>query len=231
MPVIRPTSERFHTQIDWLDSWHSFSFGNHFDPKWVGFGPLLVINDDTVSPRRGFGMHPHRDMEIITIMVEGELQHSDSMGNTEQLRPGEVQRMSAGRGLVHSEQNASDTSCRFLQIWIVPETKGTAPSYEQKLFDYSGGWTCILDPNKNNDTMAINQNVRLWRNKLVSRQKIDWPTRIDAGKKIWMQMIDGTLQIPWLLNKGDGIGFSYPEDLPQAEAGEQGSDVLLFEIN
>lgn len=231
MPIIRSASERFHTQLDWLDSWHSFSFGSHFDSKWVGFGPLLVINDDTVSPRRGFGMHPHRDMEIITIMVEGELQHSDSMGNTEPLRLGEVQRMSAGTGLVHSEQNVSDSSCRFLQIWIVPETKGSAPSYEQKLFDYSSGWTCILDPNKNNDTMAINQNIRLWRIQLVSQQKIDWPTRIDGKKKIWMQMIDGTLQIPSLFKKGDGIGFSYPEDLPQAEAGDQGADVLLFEIN
>lgn len=230
MPTIRPASERFHTKLDWLDSWHSFSFGNHFDPKWVSFGPLLVINDDTVSPRSGFGMHPHRDMEIITIMVNGELQHSDSMGNTELLRLGEVQRMSAGKGLVHSEQNASDSVCRFLQIWIEPDTRGTPPDYEQKEFDYSGGWTCILAPNNDNGAMSINRRVRLWRNQLVSQQQFDWPTQIDGGKKIWIQMIDGSLKTPLFLKKGDGIGFSDPEVLPRADAGVEGADLLFFEI-
>ena len=230
MPNIRPASERFHTKLDWLDSWHSFSFGNHFDPKWAGFGPLLVINDDTVSPRSGFGMHPHRDMEIITIIINGELQHSDSMGNTELLRLGEVQRMSAGKGLVHSEQNVSNSFCRFLQIWIEPDTRGTSPDYEQKEFDYSHGWTCILSPNKDNGAMAINRKIRLWRSQLVSPQQFDWPTQIDGDKKIWIQMIDGTLNTPLYLKKGDGIGFSYPEVLPRAEAGDEGADLLFFEI-
>ncbi|MBM5828691.1 MAG: pirin family protein, partial [Cyanobacteria bacterium M_surface_7_m2_040] len=103
--VLRPAAERFHSQLDWLDSWHSFSFSSHYDPAWMGFGPLRVINDDTIAAGRGFGMHPHRDMEIITVMVQGELHHRDSMGHVEVLRAGEVQRMSAGTGVVHSEIN------------------------------------------------------------------------------------------------------------------------------
>jgi redox-sensitive bicupin YhaK (pirin superfamily) len=106
--LFRPAAERFHSQLDWLDSWHSFSFSSHYDPAWMGFGPLRVINDDTITPGRGFGMHPHHDMEIITVMVEGQLNHRDSMGHAEVLRAGEVQRMSAGTGVVHSEINGSD---------------------------------------------------------------------------------------------------------------------------
>jgi redox-sensitive bicupin YhaK (pirin superfamily) len=230
MPTIRLSSERLHTKFGWLDSWHSFSFGNHFDPAWVGFGPLRVINDDTVSPKSGFGMHPHRDMEIITIMVNGELQHSDSMGNTELLRFDEVQRMSAGKGLVHSEQNASDSFCRFLQIWIEPATRGTPPDYEQKQFDYSNGWASILDPNRKNGAMSINRNVRLWRSQFVPNKQFDWPTNLDSSKQVWIQMIDGSLQIPWLLQNGDGVGLSYPEELSRGEAGDQGADVLFFEL-
>ena len=111
---LRPAAERFHSQLDWLDSWHSFSFSHHHDPDWMGFGPLRVINDDTIAPGQGFGMHPHQSMEIITVMVEGELTHQDSMGHREVLRAGEVQRMSAGRGVVHSEINQSAAPCRCL---------------------------------------------------------------------------------------------------------------------
>ena len=114
--VFRPAAERFHSQLDWLDSWHSFSFSSHYDPAWMGFGPLRVINDDTIAAGRGFGMHPHRDMEIVTVMVEGQLNHRDSMGHAEVLRAGEVQRMSAGTGVVHSEINQGDQPCRLLQI-------------------------------------------------------------------------------------------------------------------
>ena len=128
-PLFRPAAERFHSQLEWLDSWHSFSFAGHHDPAWMGFGPLRVINDDTIAAGRGFGMHPHRDMEIITVMVEGELHHRDSMGHAEVLRAGEVQRMSAGTGVVHSEVNGGDRPCRLLQIWIEPSSAGIAPAY------------------------------------------------------------------------------------------------------
>ena len=106
--ILRPADERFHSQLDWLDSWHTFSFAGHFDPAWTGFGPLLVINDDTIAAGEGFGMHPHRDMEIITVMVEGQLNHSDSMGHQDVIRAGDVQRMSAGTGILHSEINGGE---------------------------------------------------------------------------------------------------------------------------
>lgn len=126
--VLRPAAERFHSSHGWLESWHSFSFAGHDDPAWRGFGPLLVINDDRLAAGRGFGMHPHRDMEIITVMVEGVLHHRDSMGHSEALRAGEVQRMSAGSGIVHSEMNEESQSCRLLQIWIAPSQQGLPPA-------------------------------------------------------------------------------------------------------
>ena len=124
--MFRPAAERFHSKLDWLDSWHSFSFAGHHDPAWMGFGPLRVINDDTIAAGRGFGMHPHRDMEIVTVMVDGELEHRDSMGHTEVLRAGEVQCMSAGTGVVHSEVNRGEQDCRLLQIWVEPSQAGLA---------------------------------------------------------------------------------------------------------
>ncbi len=123
--LIRPSAERFHSKRDWLDSWHTFCFAGHHHPNWMGFGPLLVINDDTIAAGQGFGMHPHRDMEIITVMVDGQINHLDSMGHSEVLRAGEVQRMSAG--IVHSEMKTGDTPCRLLQIWFAPLHKAIQP--------------------------------------------------------------------------------------------------------
>lgn len=125
--VLRPAAERFQSRQGWLDSWHSFSFADHHDPAWMGFGPLRVINDDRIAAGRGFGMHTHRDMEIVTVMVEGALDHQDSIGHRSSLRAGEVQRMSAGTGIVHSEINGTAESCRLLQIWIEPSRRGPSP--------------------------------------------------------------------------------------------------------
>ena len=144
--VFRPAAERFRSRLDWLDSWHSFSFAGHDDPAWRGFGPLLVINDDTIAAGSGFGRHPHRDMEIITVLVDGELTHGDSMGHSEVLRSGEVQRMSAATGIVHSEWNAAAAPCRLLQIWIEPSSRGIAPAYGQQPFALGEHWTLLLDP-------------------------------------------------------------------------------------
>ena len=121
--ILRPADERFHSQLDWLDSWHSFSFGSHQDPNWMGFGPLRVINDDTIAAGQGFGMHPHRDMEIITVMVDGALTHADSMGNSAVLHAGEVQRMSAGSGIVHSEINQTGAPCRLCLLYTSPSPR------------------------------------------------------------------------------------------------------------
>lgn len=230
----RPAAERFHSQLDWLDSWHSFSFSSHYDPAWMGFGPLRVINDDTIAAGRGFGMHPHRDMEIITVMVEGELHHRDSMGHAEVLRAGEVQRMSAGTGVVHSEINGGEQPCRLLQIWIEPSSTGIAPAYEQKPFELLGGWTRLLDPQRREGAMAIHRPVQLWRARLQPGEQLEPPALQGAA---WLQMIDGALEQPWGLQRGDGLGWQAAGSegsaapAPPLTASAAGADLLLFQLD
>jgi redox-sensitive bicupin YhaK (pirin superfamily) len=235
--VFRPANARFHSQLDWLDSWHSFSFSSHYDPAWMGFGPLRVINDDRIAAGRGFGMHPHRDMEIITVMVEGQLNHRDSMGHAEVLRAGEVQRMSAGTGVVHSEVNEGDQPCRLLQIWIEPSETGIPPAYEQKPFEIGAGWRPLLDPQGSDGAMAIHRPVRLWRAQHAPGQML--PLAIAAGSRGWIQLIEGggSLNLPGSnggmeLQRGDGLGFSADGSArPDGfTAGHQGADLLLFEL-
>ena len=170
--LFRAADERFHSQRGWLDSWHSFSFAGHHHPDWMGFGPLRVINDDTIAAGEGFGMHPHRDMEIITVMVDGELTHADSMGHSAVLRAGEVQRMSAGTGIVHSEINRSNAPCRLLQIWIEPDQGGLAPAYEQKPIAIGSDWTALIHPDAPASSMAIASNTRLWRARPQDGQRL-----------------------------------------------------------
>jgi len=226
-PLLRPAAERFHSQLDWLDSWHSFSFSSHYDPAWMGFGPLRVINDDTIAAGRGFGMHPHRDMEIITVMVEGELHHRDSMGHSEVLRAGEVQRMSAGTGVVHSEINGGDQPCRLLQIWIEPDQLGVEPAYEQKPFPLSHGWTALIDPEGRGEAMAIHRAVRLWRAQLQPGSELALPSLCGSA---WLQLIDGEIEHPWLLRRGDGLGVTTMPEQPSLQAGAAGADLLLFDL-
>jgi quercetin 2,3-dioxygenase len=234
--VFRPAAERFHTQLDWLDSWHSFSFSSHMDPAWMGFGPLRVINDDTIAAGRGFGMHPHRDMEIITVMVEGQLNHRDSMGHAEVLRAGEVQRMSAGTGVVHSEVNEGSQPCRLLQIWIEPSSTGIPPAYEQKPFAIGPGWTPLLDPERRDGALAIGRPVHLWRAQPGPDQLLA-PPELPAGAQppshCWLQVVAGSLEgqtgaLP-PLQRGDGLGWQgvWSETL---KAGKMGADLLLFAL-
>jgi redox-sensitive bicupin YhaK (pirin superfamily) len=227
---LRPAAERFHSQLDWLESWHSFSFSNHWDSAWMGFGPLRVINDDTIAAGRGFGMHPHRDMEIITVMVEGELHHRDSMGHAEVLRAGEVQCMSAGTGVVHSEINGADQPCRLLQIWIEPSAAGVEPAYEQKPFPLQSGWTALLDPQRRDGALSIQRPVQLWRGRLDPGQTLDLPPLSGA---IWLQMIEGGLEQPWLLQRGDGLGWCSAPGVtpPGLVATAAGADLLLFQLH
>ena len=235
--VFRPAAERFHSQLDWLDSWHSFSFSSHYDPAWMGFGSLRVINDDVIAAGTGFGMHPHRDMEIITVMVEGQLNHRDSMGHAEVLRAGEVQRMSAGTGVVHSEMNQGNQSCRFLQIWIEPSAAGIAPAYEQKPFAIGSGWTPLLDPEQKGGAMAIHRPVRLWRAQPRAGDRLE--LSLPPGARGWLQFIEGTgtVSVPQVrhtlpsLQRGDGLGFE-PGAVAGAalQAGAGGADVLWFEL-
>jgi redox-sensitive bicupin YhaK (pirin superfamily) len=226
--LLRPAAERFHSRLDWLDSWHSFSFAGHHDPAWMGFGPLRVINDDTIAAGGGFGMHPHRNMEIITVMVEGALQHRDSLGHTELLRAGEVQRMSAGTGVVHSEMNSGDQACRLLQIWIEPEQLGTPPAYEQKPFAIGPGWTPLLDPARAAGAMAIQRSVRLWRARPGAGDSLALP--LAEGRAAWLQLIDGAITAPLPLQRGDGLGFTAGELTQPLLADASGADLLLFEL-
>ena len=227
--VVRPAAERFHSQLDWLDSWHSFSFGGHHDPAWMGFGPLRVINDDTIAAGRGFGMHPHRDMEIITVMVDGQLNHHDSMGHSEVLRAGEVQHMSAGTGVVHSEMNGSEQACRLLQIWIEPSQVGLSPAYAQKPFSIGPGWTPLLDPEQRGGALAIQRPVRLWRAQPEAGQSL--PLAITAGHQGWIQLISGGGQAAGRnLQQGDGLGFEAGA-LDHFTATSGGADLLLFELH
>ena len=231
--LFRPAAERFHSQLDWLDSWHTFSFSNHYDPAWMGFGPLRVINDDTIAAGRGFGMHPHRDMEIITVMVEGQLNHRDSMGHAEVLRAGEVQRMSAGTGVVHSEVNEGDQPCRLLQIWIEPSSAGIAPAYEQQPFAIDDSWTPLLDPARTGGAMAIHRPVQLWRAKPGCGTSL--PLEMPPQSQGWLQLIDGRGEVilgagadPLPLQRGDGVGFSTHQG--RFTAGAEGADLLLFAL-
>ncbi len=233
--ILRPADQRFRSQLDWLDSWHSFSFGSHQDPNWMGFGPLRVINDDTIAAGQGFGMHPHRDMEIITVMVDGALTHTDSMGNSAVLHAGEVQRMSAGSGIVHSEINQTGEPCRLLQIWIEPAQLDIQPAYEQKPFAIGEGWTPLIEPGASGEAMAIERRVRLWRAQPQRQQPLPLP---DAEEQLlWIQVIDGELTLnsegspQKSLRRGDGVGL-IQEAATQGEliGLSERADVLLFAL-
>ena len=220
-PLFRPASERFHSQRGWLDSWHSFSFAGHHHPDWMGFGPLRVINDDTIAAGEGFGMHPHQDMEIITVMVEGQLNHRDSIGNSGVIRAGDVQRMTAGTGIVHSEINGGTTPCRLLQIWIEPEQDNLAPRYEQCSCPAGSAWTAL-----------IARPVWLWRAKPETGQSLQLPENVPHVG--WLQVIDGQLELSTqqstrtLLHRGDGVGFSNTDTIHSIISQDEGCDVLLF---
>jgi len=237
--VWRKASERFHSRNDWLDSWHTFSFGGHHDPRWMGFGPLRVINDDIIAAGQGFGMHPHRDMEIVTVMVAGQLNHRDSMGHSAVLQEGEVQRMSAGTGIVHSEINQGAGPCRLLQIWIEPSLTGLTPAYEQKPFVVAGDWTPLLDPRGEGGAMAINRPVRLWRVRPAIGAPLQLPlesaprTGPHSAPLLWLQLIAGQAQLnlaggsaPLTLSEGDGVGL--PAGAATLTSRAKGTDVLLF---
>jgi redox-sensitive bicupin YhaK (pirin superfamily) len=232
----RPAAERFHSQFDWLDSWHTFSFGSHRDPAWMGFGPLRVINDDTIAPGQGFGMHPHRDMEIVTVMVEGQLNHRDSMGHSAVLHAGEVQRMGAGTGIVHSEVNGGERPCRLLQIWIEPSAGGLPPVYEQKPFPLQEGWTLLIDPEGAAGALAIRRPVRLWRARAAAGQTLPPPP--SSSPMGWIQMVAGAVQLERdgadvALGHGDGLGFQAASQGPPIailKAGPAGADLLWFAL-
>ncbi len=202
---VRKASERGSSNLDWLDSKHSFSFADYYDPEHMGFGPLRVINEDVIDPGKGFGSHPHRDMEIITYIIEGALEHKDSMGTGQVIRKGELQRMSAGTGVVHSEFNHSSTEpVHLLQIWIRPEKSGIQPGYEQKQIELGdNSWKILAGPEVSETSLRIHQNV------LLLGARLDIGNTLAVPSQCWLQMIKGCAGIADAeIQSGDGVAVS-----------------------
>jgi quercetin 2,3-dioxygenase len=232
MITVRKAGERGRTNIDWLNSWHTFSFGDYYDPKWMGFGPLRVINDDYVAAGQGFGMHPHRDMEIITYIVQGALEHRDSLGTGSVIRPGDVQRMTAGTGIRHSEFNPSpNESVHLLQIWIMPDQKNLTPSYEERKFsddERRGRLRLIASKEGREGSVKINQDANVFASLLPAGQKAE--QQLGAGRLVWLQLIGGTLSVNGAqLATGDGAAVENERKLEIA-AGED-AEFLLFDLS
>ncbi|MEI8310785.1 MAG: pirin family protein [Verrucomicrobiota bacterium] len=229
--IIRKASERGHASHGWLDTWHSFSFADYHDPRWMGFRSLRVINDDLVMPGMGFGTHPHRDMEIITYILSGSLEHKDSMGNGRVIRTGEVQYMSAGSGVQHSEFNPSkDEAVHLLQIWIQPDAKGLAPCYAEKSFSNApaGVFHLVTSKTGRDGSLAIRQDSDLWLAKLGAGDSVTH--RLAAGRHAWIHVAEGEVTLNGkTLNAGDaGI---VDEAVSLDVAASKPSQVLLFDLN
>ena len=231
MNAIRRSDERGHAQHGWLDSFHSFSFADYQDPAHMGFGPLRVINEDRVQPGRGFGTHGHRDMEIISYVLAGGLAHEDSMGNGSVIRPGDVQRMSAGTGVMHSEFNASkDEAVHFLQIWIEPDRRGIPPSYEEKRFDDAskrGQWRLIASGDARDGSVRIHQDAELFVTRLEAGDTL--ARDLDASRRGYLHVIRGDVRANGqVLRGGDALKLERESKLVLDEA--RAADVLFFDL-
>lgn len=228
---VRRSEDRGTTSLDWLDSRHTFSFGGYHDPAQMGFQSLRVINEDRVRPSGGFGTHPHDNMEIISVVVEGALEHRDSLGNGSTITPGEIQRMSAGNGIMHSEFNPSaDEIVHFLQIWIEPNRRGIAPSYEQRAFpsvEPGEGLRLVVSPDGAGDSLSINQDVRIYR--AMADTGESFGHSVDPSRHVWLQMICGTVSVGDVsLNSGDGASLSGTKRV--SIKAHQSTDLLLFDL-
>ncbi len=231
MISLRRAAERGVTKTDWLDSQHSFSFADYHDPAQMGFRTLRVINEDRVVPGAGFGTHGHRDMEIVSYVLEGALEHKDSLGTGSVLRPGEVQRMTAGTGITHSEFNASDEEpLHFLQIWIRPEARGLEPGYEQKGFDPEasrGRLLLVAGPAPANGAVKLHQDARLYLARLEDGESVGHA--LADGRHAWVQIARGAATVQGqALDEGDGIAISDEDEV--TIAGAPAAEVLLFDL-
>ena len=232
MITIRPAQERGNANFGWLDSKHTFSFGSYYDPNHMGFANLRVINEDKVQPGKGFGTHSHRDMEIISYVLEGELEHKDSIGNGSVIRPGDVQRMSAGTGIAHSEFNGSKSDLvHFLQIWIMPDTAGIKPSYEQKHFplaEKQGQLKLVASPDGKDNSVTIHQDANLYVALLNKGDLVNYNT--DKSRSLWLQVAKGAVKVNGLaLNTGDGAAITEETEL-ELVATADNTEILLFDL-
>ncbi|TMA66801.1 MAG: pirin family protein [Deltaproteobacteria bacterium] len=227
MIALRPAEERGHTRLSWLDSRHSFSFDRYYDPRHMGFRVLRVINEDRVDPGQGFGTHPHRDMEILTFVLEGALEHKDSLGSGSVIRPGDVQRMTAGTGISHSEFNPSGTEpVHFLQVWILPDQPGLAPSYEQRSFP-AAGLRLVGSRDGREGSVRIHQDVLVHLARLSPGE--DVVHALAPGRHAWIQMARGAAQVNGArLAAGDGAALS--EERSVTLRGVDGAEALVFDL-
>jgi len=228
---IRRSNERGYADHGWLKSFHTFSFADYFDPKHVEFGALRVINEDRVAAGAGFGTHGHRDMEIISYVLEGELAHKDSMGTGETIRPGDVQRMSAGRGVQHSEFNPSrEQPAHFLQIWIQPDQKGVTPSYEQKHFaatEKRGKLRLIASPDGTDGSVSIHQDAKLYAGLFDGDEQADFA--IGAGRQVYVHVARGSVTANGnALTAGDALELTDATSLSLTKG--EGAEVLVFDL-
>jgi redox-sensitive bicupin YhaK (pirin superfamily) len=228
---LRRAGERGHYDHGWLDTSHTFSFADYYDPRFMGFRVLRVINEDKVAAGRGFGMHPHHDMEIVTYVLEGELGHRDSMGNGSVIRRGDVQRMSAGTGITHSEMNASKTQrVHFLQIWIVPDKPGYAPSYEQKAFsdeERRGRLRVVASPDGRDGSVTLHQDAVIASSLLSPGQRVEHA--VAKQRFAWLQVARGAIDLgDHKLTAGDGAAIRGGGTLPIA--GIEDAELLLFDL-
>lgn len=231
MIQLRLAEDRGHANFGWLDSHHTFSFGSYFDPQHMGFSHLRVINDDTVSPSAGFETHGHKDMEILSLVLQGTIAHKDSTGNIEELPAGEYQLMSAGKGIYHSEFNASDQeTLKFLQIWIQPNRLGGEPGYQQKAFGEAEGLTSIITPDGQDGTLAIKQDMRLHQLILAEQTQLTWPA--DAKRRYYIHLIEGELSLADGINMkpGDGAKLQSISQIDFTKLSDKRVKALLFDL-
>lgn len=231
MIQIRKANERGHADHGWLDTYHTFSFGSYRDPRHMGFRTLRVMNEDFVQPGQGFGTHPHNDMEIVTYVLEGALEHKDSMGNGEVLRAGEFQRMSAGTGITHSEFNPSDNQrVHLYQIWLLPNRKGIEPSYEQRRFPEEqrhNRLRLVASPDQQDDSLHIQQDARVFLSTLETGRGVHHT--IEPARHAWLQVLRGSVGLNGsILDAGDGAAVS--EERSVEILARQPSEIMLFDL-
>jgi len=232
MITLRRSNERGSAKFNWLDSRHTFSFGDYYDPKHMGFSDLRVINEDRVNPGAGFPTHSHRDMEIITYVLEGALAHKDSTGTSSVIRVGDVQRMSAGTGISHSEYNPSQTEpVHFLQIWIIPNEMGLKPGYEQRSFNLKkngGSWVLVAGPDARDGAVKIHQDAELRLASLTPGGRLTYS--LQSGRRGWLQVTRGAVTLNSKpLNAGDGAAIT-DENILDVRANDD-AEILLFDLS
>ncbi len=230
---ITRSDERMHTDIDWLNSRHSFSFGGHYDPERMGFGPLRVVNDDIVAPGKGFGSHPHKDMEIISLVLDGQLEHKDSMGNGRVIQTWDIQYMSAGTGLVHSEFNPSpDKPVHFMQIWFEPRAKGLPPRYADQpiIGEIQNAWKLLLSPDGRDGSIEIRQDAELRSVQLTPGSSLPYATA-KVGRGFWVFVIEGEVEVAGdALSQGDSSAIAGVEAIEVRCTGSVPAKLLVFDV-